>query len=1562
MALDLTGIDNVGEFYSHHYLETLLEGDLKSTFARWRQDDKDGKGRSPARKLHGLANRYFSAVASASEASEPEARWSPLRDLHVRLLKALGYEYAPQAVALEDGTHLPVLLAEARDGNPWLWVIDAPLPDGDDDSALDLAPLAAQLPKGEGSVPDGRTWRELFRDVLFERDPPPRWILFFAGREILLVERSKWGQGQFLRFDLDAIFGRREQKALRATAGLLHRDVLNPDTAACLHDSLDDKSHKHAFAVSTDLKHGAREAVELIANEALHYKRTTSKDKVFGIEGQAEALTRESLIFLYRLLFLFYVEARGGEAGVVPMQSDAFRLGYSLESLRDLEQVPLTTPQSLDGFYIHESLKKLFTLVNRGFPTARQLGLSERDDAKEGERFAEAGFAVPGVKSALFDPEQTPLLSSVRLRNRVLQKVIERLSLSEPGRRNSTRGRISYAQLGINQLGAVYEGLLSYRGFFAETELFEVRDPQDDDKDARAFFVEGSELSKFSDEEIVRGEDDQPVSYAPGTYLFRLAGRDREKSASYYTPEVLTRCLTKYTLKTRLGDPLMPDDEDGPEPSEKVSADEMLRLTILEPAMGSGAFLVEATNQLADRYLEAKQEEIGRRIPPEDYQYEKQRVKAYITARNVYGVDLNPLAAELGKISLWLNVLHEGARAPYLDARLAVGNSLIGGRRQVFTAEQLDPANKKGSRWLDVVPAEVPLGPDGERPHGELAPGVARRPPDSVYHFLLPDEGMVPFDKDKVVKGLVPDDVAALKAWRKAACAKLTAEEAGRLVVLSDRIDALFVQHVDTRRRFLDALEDDASVWPKLDVGRKPFSEEVGREEHAMHLGGEDTPGRRLSAVMDVWCALWFWPVRESASLPSREAWWDAVEALLESRVEAKKRYPWLAVVERVAERIRFHHWWVVFSEVFVERLGFDLILGNPPWVKIEWEEAAVLGDFAPEFVLRKLPSSLAATRRPEVLSDEIALASYLESFEETLGKKSYLGATSVEPVLVGLQANLYKSFIVGGWRWGCVKGVQGILHQPGIFEDSSGDALREELFSRLVISAVFQNQMKLFEDVGNARRYCFTVCRSLRGEVNFVSFSGLQVPSTIEESLRHDGVGAVPGVKSEQGKWETRGHKSRAVVVSRDALAVFAKLFGGASASSRGPRLPLLYTDRLSEVLSKLASVPVVLADLCEALTTSECFHETNAQKDGTITRSTIQPADASELMFSGPHFFVSTPFFKNPNEGCRSHRDYTCVDLSLIEPDFLPRTNYVRGCAVEEYWRRFPRWGLKSLSTYYRYVNRTMVDPSGERTLIPAIIPPGCAHVGPVFSVAFERDVDLLRFVGGASSIVADFLVKCVGKTTARFDVLGFIPVSTQLSSAISRRALRLNALTEIYSDLWRNNAHDMGCEAWSKDDCRLSSWLDCESSTWSTVSFLRNGFERRHALVELDALVALDLGLTLDELLAIYRVQFHVLQQYERETFYDRKGRIVFTVNKGLSGVGVTRAEWNQIKSAQAGVTLPSFAAQYVPPFDRCDREEDMTRAYRFFRPLLDGKPAGSPVADLTPPPPPPRKDTH
>ena len=136
----------------------------------------------------------------------------------------------------------------------------------------------------------------------------------------------------------------------------------------------------------------------------------------------AGELGLECLRYMYRLLFLFYIEARP-DLGYAPMNADAYRMGYSLEHLRDLEMVPLNSEESLDGFYLHDSIQTLFRLIRDGF-----------QGASGKLRYGQDAFHIRKLDSALFREGATPLLDKVKLRNRVLQPVIRLMSLSRPAR------------------------------------------------------------------------------------------------------------------------------------------------------------------------------------------------------------------------------------------------------------------------------------------------------------------------------------------------------------------------------------------------------------------------------------------------------------------------------------------------------------------------------------------------------------------------------------------------------------------------------------------------------------------------------------------------------------------------------------------------------------------------------------------------------------------------------------------------------------------------------------------------------------------------------------------------------------------------------------------------------------------------------------------------------------------------------------------------------------------------------------------------------------------------
>ncbi|MEQ8225360.1 MAG: DNA methyltransferase, partial [Candidatus Eremiobacterota bacterium] len=686
MSFDLTGIENINEFYSHHYLNAILEDDLKDLFKNWKEKEEKESQKAPYSLISGMSGLYFRRKDNFLKARSQEEKIEISRQFYAELMYPIGYELKPDIKELEGNEVIPVL-GEVKKSNDKtdIWFIETIT---DEDTEFD--PFKAVITENQldGKMEPGREipeeeWEEIISKKIFTLDEPPRWIILINMDNIFLIDRSKWGQKKWLKFDMSDIFGRKELSTIKAFSALLHRDNISPSEGICFLDTLDENSHKHAFSVSEDLKFGIRRAVELIGNEYIYYNREKLHGKMYN-EDLARDLTTESLRFLYRLLFIFYIEARP-ELEFAPMKSQEYRKGYSLETLRDLELVPLNSDEARNGYYIDSSLKKLFELIYNGFgkkPEQMELGHDVETEIKT--------FSFHPLKSHLFDPASMILLNKIKFRNFILQEIIRLLSLSKEEKRK-TRGRISYAQLGINQLGAVYEGLLSYTGFFAEEDLYQVAEEgkNPDDIKEQAYFIKESELNKYEDREKVYEKDGSLRCYPRGTFIYRLAGRDREKSASYYTPEVLTSCVVKYARKELLKD---------------KSADDILNITVCEPALGSGSFLNETLNQLSEAYLSLKQKETGQMIDHDRYAMEKQKVKAFIAANNIYGVDLNEIAAELAEVSIWLNTIYPDEPVPWLKMNFATGNSLVGARRDFFDGHDI-----KNTEWLSKVPEHIEL-------------------------------------------------------------------------------------------------------------------------------------------------------------------------------------------------------------------------------------------------------------------------------------------------------------------------------------------------------------------------------------------------------------------------------------------------------------------------------------------------------------------------------------------------------------------------------------------------------------------------------------------------------------------------------------------------------------------------------------------------------------------------------------------------------------------------------------------------------------------------------------
>ncbi|HEC66157.1 MAG TPA: hypothetical protein ENI23_12775, partial [bacterium] len=1459
MAIDLTGINNENEFYTNHYLSAFFENDVKDVLSRWQQCEEENI-RPPHTQIRTICKNYFSFTNSFEKEKSLEVRIEQQRQWLQLFLPILGYDLKPAFKNLDIGFDIPILYeAKKSNGAPDMWIIEGINLYGENQDPLSLSFCKEQFQAQEMSndLLD-ITLDTVITKFVFGMAEPPRWIIVVNDSQVILLDRSKWNEKRILRFDLPEILGRKEDSTLKAMTALLHKESICPDDGIPLLDTLDENSHKHAFSVSEDLKYALREAIELIGNEAVFYLQEVRRKGVFSGEEKIDAkdLTRECLRYMYRLLFILYIEARP-ELGYVPMKSDAYRLGYSFETLRDLEIVKLNSEESKNGYYINESIQLLFSLIYNGLS-----GLNQQKMMFE-KGIGQQLFEIPPLKTHLFDPERTPILNKVKFRNTILQRVIELMSLSRQGGRNRRRGRISYAQLGINQLGAVYEALLSYQGFFAQADLFEVKKADETyDELKNAYFVKAEDLKKYTDEEKAYNSDGSLKKYLKGTFIYRLAGRDREKSASYYTPEVLTKCLVKYALKELLKD---------------KSADDILKLTVCEPAMGSAAFLNEAINQLAEAYLNRKQKEKGERITHDEYTYERQKVKMYFADNNVFGVDLNPVAVELAEVSLWLNTISKENFLPWFGMQLVCGNSLIGARRQVFNKRVLKKENRTDPIWLDEVPERV-------MPE-------EKRNVDNVYHFLLPDKGMADY-KDKVIKQLAGENIKKINNWQKSFTKEFSKNEIKILLKLSDTIDKLWSRHTEQQRDMRKRTTDVFAVWGQehnpetKDYTGTRWKDKVLEQELLSKQVRNSSPYRRLKLAMDYWCSLWFWPIDKADLLPSREQYLLELNLILEGNpievthgsddqlmlfsdtmpkqmqmklvnelgfVDIDKlcaEVERLALVQKLAEKYRFLHWELEFADLFDNRGGFDLILGNPPWIKVEWKEAGILSDAEPLFAIRKLSASNIAKLRTETLVKYSLKNKYQLEFVGQSGAQNYVNAYNNYPLLKGTQSNLYKCFLPQAWAVVSNRGVAGFLHPEGVYDDPKCRILRADIYKRIRYHFQFQNELRLFPEVHHETKFSINIYGEKNNRVLFDSISDLFTPYTIENCYASSGKDILEGIKDSENKWNTKGHIKRIVKIDEKILCIFRNVFGDASHDSLHTKLPVIFSSEMVAVLKKISENPKKMSKLKGLYFSAVLWDESLAQMEKTIRRETRFVTDIEKVIYSGPHLYVGNPLYKTPRAKCKINLDYDVCALDIIPCDYLPRTNY-QPSDYSLYQNKIPRinWEKDRRSNeYYRLAIRKMLALSTERTLICAIIPKKITHISGVFSIAFKNLTDLLSFSGGCFSIIYDYLIRSVGKTNFQIDLAEKLPlIEGSVPKYINTRVLLLVCLTKYYSELWENSWNsEYSNDRWTKNDLRLNNnKFSRLGPKWKFEFSLKTYYERRHSLVEIDVLVAIALG---------------------------------------------------------------------------------------------------------------------
>lgn len=432
--------------------------------------------------------------------------------------------------------------------------------------------VAVVVASGWGADPAGM-WRESIRlgiatDV--------RWCLCFNGPVLRLFDAQRTHSRRYAEIDLSRAAS--DPITFALAWRLLHADGFKAYGGGSL-DRAVAMSEQHRIDVRESLQVGVHDALTKLTSAFVNARRA-SRRRAPPTTGEA---FDESLVVVYRILFLLFAEARG----LVPTWHPIFRDSYTIEALRPAVE----TRAPARGIW--EALQAIARLAHRG---------------------CRAGtLRVPGFNGRLFSPAHAPLADSLPLDEALVREALAALT-TRPSR--TGRDRIAYADLGVEHLGGVYERVLDY-------------DVATDN--GRALLVRGGK---------------------------------RKSSGSFYTPRSLTEHLVRRTLA-----PLVNDrDPEG-----------ILRLRVVDPAMGSGAFLVAACRYLAHAYEIALVRD-GVVAVSDVSDAERAGFRRAIAQRCLYGVDVNPMAVQLARLSLWLATLSGDRPLTFFDHHLRTGNSLVGAR------------------------------------------------------------------------------------------------------------------------------------------------------------------------------------------------------------------------------------------------------------------------------------------------------------------------------------------------------------------------------------------------------------------------------------------------------------------------------------------------------------------------------------------------------------------------------------------------------------------------------------------------------------------------------------------------------------------------------------------------------------------------------------------------------------------------------------------------------------------------------------------------------------------
>jgi hypothetical protein len=786
-----------GGIFTHHFIESLLQDTLNHPAIKVQKFALPRQEKFSEKELEARISTAWEALIERWDAVEREFGTLDISALRQRWLRPLFFylkiepEFQRADIVLDGDLRFPISHLGRVGTTEFTLPVHSVLYDKEAKSDT----LETRVGTGRGMkkvAPHDMVQRYL--NLSKEHD----WALLTDGVYLRLLRdfHHTYTRG-YIEFDLQGIFNSRDFAGFRAMYRLLHasRFVIDAEKEAAPMDALYEDALAMGVRVGEDLRKNVQAAIESLANGFL-ISSPGFIERISQQEDGSAQLYRDVLMTIYRMLFLLFAEQRS----MLPGRGSLYMESFSLTAFRTLAEQPASEDRNLD---LWEQIKTTFSMVEHG---VNELGI----------------FAYNG---ALFSLKRTPLLTpddptlAPRCRNDYFMRTVRHLTVVE---KDKVRQRISYSDLSVEEIGSIYESLLEFTPQISKSQLE----------------VEGRQI---------------PAN----TFFLDPRGTGRKTTGSYYTPPSLVNELIKSALVPVMEDRIQavvpgydPELVEALTDEERQAAEEaILALNVVDPAAGSGAFLIAANNKLA---LELARIRSGEYFPPEDV---TQHARRDVLAHCIYGVDLNPMAIELCKVSLWINAAVEDAPLNFLDHHIRWGNSLVGATPELI---------KEG----------------------------------------------IPNDAYKPVTGDDKDIAKVVKAQNS--------EE------LKGQLGLMRVTSIKTQQ--------DLQTWAQF---TKLAEIDPGQAEatYFAYFGSDDYWEKRLP--YDLWTAAFFAPLVKDQPIPTtqdvRQA--QAAPTLVVAELKAQAR--------QLAERYNFFHWHLEFPEIFdvVSTGGFDVVLGNPPWEKVQPEE-----------------------------------------------------------------------------------------------------------------------------------------------------------------------------------------------------------------------------------------------------------------------------------------------------------------------------------------------------------------------------------------------------------------------------------------------------------------------------------------------------------------------------------------------------------------------------------------------------------------------------------------------